>query len=537
MKLMNHEKVSDSVLEMELKIEADEFREAVSTVYKRTAKNYNVPGFRKGRAPRNLIEKMYGDDVFTVDAVNEIFPDVLNEAYKELNVEPVAQPNAEIVSSSRDEGVVLKIEVKIVPEIEIGDYTGLKADRIVDKVDDADVQREIENMREGMARILTREEGKAEDGDIVTIDYAGSVDGEEFVGGTDTGAKLTLGSGQFIPGFEEQVVGHETGDEFDVNVTFPESYQADELAGKDAVFAVKLDTIQYKELPELDDEFAKDVSEFDTLKELEDHTRENIQKELDNSSDVQMENKLVEQIVETIKGEIPEEMYENRTNEMLQEFNMQLQQQGFDLGTYLQYLGQDVEEFRAGFRKQAEKAVEMRLALQTVGRLEGFDVTEEELEKELEKIGKSYQMDAEQVRNMMPIDEIEKDILVNKALKHVVDNAKITEIAAEDVKEEADDKKDAEEEAEKKPAKKAEKKPAKKEAAKKEPAKKATKKPAKKEAAKKEPAKKAAAKKEPAKKTEKKPAKKATDKKEPAKKEAKPKAAKKDEKVDKKDEK
>lgn len=443
MKINKHEKTGANTYELEIMIEPEQFKQAVSAVYKKDAKRYNVPGFRKGHAPRNLIEKMYGADVFHYDAINEAFPEAYEAAVKELNLEPIARPEADVVSVAPEDGAVLKVTITVKPEIKIGKYKGLKATKTAEKAEEAQVDAEIARMQERNARMITRE-GAAENGDIAKIDYEGFVDGVPFEGGKDEGHSLTLGSGQFIPGFEEQVVGHKAGDEFDVKVTFPTEYHAEALAGKEAVFKVKLHEVQQKELPALDDEFAKDVSEYDTLDELKKSIRDNLQENLDKQAELETENKLVEQVVETIEGEIPEVMYENRIDELVQDFAYRLQQQGLELKTYLQYTGMDMKAFREGFKEQAAKQVKMRLALEAVVAAEALVASEEDISKEVERIAEQYKMEAEKVRSLMPMDEVAKDLAVNKAIDLIKSSASITE-----EKPAAKDKK-----AEKSPAKK-----------------------------------------------------------------------------------
>ena len=455
MKLNNTEKTATNEYQIEFSIEPEKVKDAVSSVYKKNAKKYNVPGFRKGKAPRNLIEKMYGEDVFVYDAVNEIFGDEYEAALKEADLDPVSRPEAELISASTTDGAVLKVKLTVKPELKLGKYTGLKATKTVQTADEARVDEEIDRMRQRNARLITRE-GAAEDGDIANIDYEGSVDGVPFDGGKGEGHKLTLGSGQFIEGFEEQVVGHKAGDEFDVNVTFPEQYHAENLVGKAAVFKTKVNEIQQKELPELDDEFAKDVSEYDTLEELKNSIREGMQKELDEQADLDVENQLVDQIVETIEGEIPEVMYENRMDEMVRDFAMRLQQQGMNLETYLQYTGGNAEDFRNGFRENAEKQVKIRLALETIVKLENLVATEEDINAEVDRIAERYQMEADQVKNLMPTEEIAKDLAVNKAIDLVKEKATIKEEKAKKETAEGEAKKPAKKPAAKKPAKKAE---------------------------------------------------------------------------------
>ncbi|MDL2324431.1 trigger factor [Ruminococcaceae bacterium OttesenSCG-928-A16] len=452
MKLNKHEKTGANTYELEIAIAPEQFKEAISAVYKREAKRYNVPGFRKGHAPRNLIEKMYGADIFHYDAINDVFPAAYEEAIKELELEPVARPEADVVSATVEDGAVLKVTVTVKPEIKIGKYKGLKATKTTEKVDEAKVDEEIARMQERNSRLITSDEA-AKDGDIATIDYEGSVDGVPFDGGKDEGHRLTLGSGQFIPGFEEQVVGHKAGEEFDVKVTFPKEYHAENLAGKDAVFKVKLHEVQQKELQELDDEFAKDVSEYDTFAELKKSIRDDMQKHQDEHAERDTENKLVEQVVETIEGEIPEVMYDNRVDELVQDFAFRLEQQGLNLQTYLQYTGMDMEAFREGFKEQAKKQVEMRLALEAIVKLEKLVATEEDIDKEVERIAEQYKMEADKVRSIMPMDEVAKDLAVNKAIDLIKESATITEEKPKAKKAEKAEKAPA-----KKPAKKQDKK-------------------------------------------------------------------------------
>ncbi len=436
MKLNETKKVDTNKHELEFIIEADTIKGAVSTVYKREAKKYNVPGFRKGKAPRNLIEKMYGSDVFLYDAVNEVFPDEYALALKEAGLEPVGQPEVDLVSASMADGAVLTAIVVVKPEMKLGKYEGLKATKFIEKAKDEDIDSEVEAMRQRNARMITRE-GAAESGDIANINYEGFVDEVPFDGGKDEGHDLTLGSNQFIPGFEDQVIGHSEGEEFDVKVTFPTEYHADNLAGKEAVFKVKINSIQQKELPELDDEFAKDVSEYDTLAELKDSIRKTKQDELDKQADLEVENALIDQVVEAMEGEIPEEMYENRIDEMARDFSFRLEQQGMNLPTYMQYTGMDEASFRDGFKESAEKQVKIRLALEAVVKAQEIVATEEDLEAEVNRIAEAYNMEKEQVEKLVPVEDVKKDLAVNKAIDHIKSSAKITEEEKkEEVKEE-----------------------------------------------------------------------------------------------------
>ena len=389
MSLVKCEKLEHSMVELEFSVSAEDFKAAVDKAAKREGKKYTVPGFRKGKAPRHLIEKMYGAEVFHYDAINDLFPAAYEAAAKEANVEPVSRPEADVVSSSLEEGVVLKVKVAVKPEITVKDYKGLKAVKTVQPVEESRVDGEIERMRQRNARIISRE-GKAEKGDTAKFDFEGFVDGVAFEGGKAENYTLELGSGQFIPGFEDQMIGHEAGEEFDVNVTFPEEYHAKELAGKEAVFKIKLHEVETKELPELDDEFAKDVSEYDTLDELKASIRKGMEEQADREAELNVENALVDQVIESMEGEIPQAMYDNRMDEMVNEYRYRLQQQGLQLEMYLQYLNQTMAQFRDSFKEQAEKQVKIRLALEAVAAAEGIVASDEDFDAEVKRIADQY---------------------------------------------------------------------------------------------------------------------------------------------------
>lgn len=426
MNLVKSERLEKSMHELQFSVDADVFKAAIDKAFKREGKKYNVPGFRKGHAPRAVIEKMYGADIFHYDAINDLFPEAYEAAVAAAGIEPVGRPEADVVSESLDEGVVLKVTVAVKPEIKVGGYTGLKATRKVNTVDDADVDAEITRMQERNGRIITRE-GKAENGDTVDMDFEGFVDGVAFEGGKAEHYSLVLGSGSFIPGFEDQLIGREAGEEFDVNVTFPEEYQAKELAGKPAVFKIKLHEVKTRELPALDDEFAKDVSEYDTLDELKASIRKGMEEQNAKQADLAVENDLVDQVIATIEGDIPEVMYENRMDEAVRDFEYRLAQQGLKLDMYLQYMGQTMETFRASFKEQAEKQVKIRLALEAVVAAEQIVATDEELEAELQRIADNYKMELEKVKELVNADEVKKDLAVNKAIDFIKDHAEITE--------------------------------------------------------------------------------------------------------------
>ena len=426
MNLVKSEKLEKSMHELQFSVDAEAFKAAIDKAFKREGKKYTVPGFRKGHAPRAVIEKMYGADIFHYDAINDLFPEAYEAAVEESAIEPVGRPEVDVVSESLEDGVVLKVVVAVKPEIKVGNYTGLKATKKVNTVDDADVEAELVRMQNRNGRIITRE-GKAENGDTVDMDFEGFVDGVAFEGGKAEHYSLVLGSGSFIPGFEDQLIGHEAGEEFDVNVTFPEEYQAKELAGKPAVFKIKLHEVKTKELPALDDEFAKDVSEYDTLDELKASIRKGMEEQNEKQAALAVENDLVDQVIATIEGDIPDAMYEARMDEAVRDFEYRLAQQGLKLDMYLQYMGQTLESFRASFKEQAEKQVKIRLALEAVAAAEQIVASDEDLENELQRIADSYKMELAKVKELVNADEVKKDLAVNKAIDFIRDHAEITE--------------------------------------------------------------------------------------------------------------
>ena len=452
MNFIKCEKLEKSMAELQFSIDAEAFKAAVADVFKKEGKKYPVQGFRKGKAPKALIEKMYGADVFTYDAINELFPAAYEEAVKAAGIEPVGRPEVSVDSASEAEGATLTVKVAVKPEVKIGAYNGLTVEKTVHTVSDEAVEAELKRVQERNARELTRE-GAAENGDIVDIDFEGFVDGVAFEGGKAEHYSLTLGSGSFIPGFEDQIVGHAAGEEFDVNVTFPEQYQAAELAGKPAVFKIKLHEVKYKELPALDDDFAKDVSEYDTLEELKDSIRKGIQTNHEKQADQKVENDLIDQVVGGMKAEIPDAMIESRIEELVQDFQYRISQQGLKLEQYLQYMGMTMEQFKEQFREQADKQVKMRLAMEAIVAKESIEATEEEFEAEIKRIADAYQMEADKVKSLVDAAAVKKDLAVNKAIDFVKEKANIVLGAAEE---------------EKKPAKKTTRKTTKKAAAKKD---------------------------------------------------------------------
>ena len=486
MSLKETKKVDTNRVQLEITVDGEAFREAIKEAYKKNGKKINVPGFRKGKAPLHIIETFYGAEVFFEDALNLLYNDLVEDAIKESGVRVINDKmDFDLVSISKEDGVDFKVTVTTYPEIELGEYKGLKAERTPVKVEAAEVNAELNAMAERNSRMVSVEDRAAQKGDTVVIDFEGFADGKAFDGGKAEGHSLELGSGQFIPGFEDQIIGHQNGEEFDVNVTFPEEYGAKELAGKDALFKVKLHEIKVKELPKLDDEFAKDVSEFDTLKDLKADLKKKALDRKKKAAEEAVENALVQQIVDGIKGEIPEAMFENRLNQSVEEFGYRLQSQGLNLDTYLKYTNSSLDDFKKSFRPQAEAQVKYRLALEKIVELEGIKATEKELEEQYEKMAKDYNMEVDRVKELVPAEEIEKDLAVGKAIDFVKENAVITETAPK-AEEKTEEKPAAKKTAAKKPAEKkttekktTEKKPAEKKPAAKKPA---AKKPAAKKA-------------------------------------------------------
>ena len=423
MSLLSKNQIEENHHELEASISAAELDAACEKVFNRRKKNIEIPGFRKGKAPRKTVEKLYGEAVFYEDAINDLYPSTVENAVKESELDVVTVVPGEVVSISKEDGAVIKFVCVTKPQVEIEDYKGLKAPKNVKEVTDEDVNGEIERMRERNARTISVEDRPAEMGDEVVFDFDGYVDGEAFDGGKAEKYHLTLGSNQFIPGFEEQLAGHNVGEEFDVNVTFPEDYHAENLKGKAAVFKIKLWEINKKELPEVDDEFVKDVSEFDTLDELKNNIRERQAEANEKYAENEFETALLEALVEKLKGNIPEEMIDARVDEQINEFNYRLQSQGMSLDLYMKFSGMDMDGLRAAYKEQAEKTVKTRLALEKIVELEGITVDDADLDAEYEKLSAAYGMDVDQIKPMIPVEDLKKDIAAEKALNLIKEAA------------------------------------------------------------------------------------------------------------------
>lgn len=422
MSLKNVTKPENTKAVIEFAVDAVTFEAAVNAVYNKKKADITLPGFRKGKAPRSLVEKMYGKGFLYEDAINDVLPGAYEEAVKESGLEIVGRPEFDI-SSIDDNGLVMTAAVYLKPEVEIADYKGITLTKKTVRVTEDEINADINTVRERNARNIDVTDRAAENGDIAVIDFEGFKDGVAFEGGKAEGHELKLGSGQFIPGFEEQIVGHNIGDEFDINVTFPAEYHAPDLAGAPVVFKIKLHEIKAVELPALDDEFAKDVSDFDTFAEYKADVKATIEKRKKDAADRETDDEIVDILVSKLQGEIPECMYESEVNEMLNQYDQRLKSQGLDLDTYMKYTGATIESLTADLRPDAEKRVKSRLALEKIAALEDIAATDEEVMEEITKIAKAYNMEADKVEALVSKDDIAADVRVSKAATLVKDNA------------------------------------------------------------------------------------------------------------------
>ena len=412
--------------ELTVEVDGETFERAVNTVYKKQVKNINIQGFRKGKAPRRIIEKMYGSEVFYEDAMQDCYPDALYEAAKEKDLKIVSVNSLEAVEAGKD-GFTFKTVIVVEPTLDIDGYKGFEIEKKSTEVTDELVDEEINKVRERNSRLVEVEGRAAKNGDTAVIDFEGFVDGEAFEGGKAEGYSLALGSGNFIPGFEEQIEGHEVGEEFTITVNFPEDYQAENLKGKEAQFKIKLHVLKEKELPEVDDDFVKDVSDKDTLDEYKEELKTEIEGRLKDEAQKDIDDQIATKLIDLAQGDIPEAMYENQVNEMMRDFEMRLRQQGMniDMKTYMQYMGMEESTVREMYREEAEKKVKLRLALQAIAAKENIEVTEADVEDEYSKMAEAYKMDVAQVKAAIPAESLTEDIKVQKALDIVKNSAVI----------------------------------------------------------------------------------------------------------------
>lgn len=422
--LKSANKTETNIYTLEVSVSGEDFNKAILQAYNKQKNKIQLPGFRKGKAPLKMIEKFYGEGVFYEDALDIVYPGVVGDAIKEAGIEPVAAPHDLDVTKIGKDGVEMTMKVTVKPEISIDNYKGIEADKGDASVCADDVKKELASMQERNARVVTVDDRKAKKNDIAVIDFEGFVDGVAFDGGKGENYELTLGSGQFIPGFEEQIIGHKTGDEFDVNVTFPTEYTP-ELAGKEAVFKVVLHEIKMKELPTLDDDFAKDVDdEVDTLAELKKKIKAELSDKKKEDVEKDFESAVLEKVVDLVEGEIPEVMYDNKLEDDVKDYENRLAQQGIPLDTYLQYMGMDRDKFKESMRDNAVKQVKLQLAVEKIAELEKIEATDEEAEAQLKEMADMYQLDVEQVKKWVNIEDVKKDVVGKKTVDFLVANAK-----------------------------------------------------------------------------------------------------------------
>ncbi len=420
------DKKEKNTVEFTITVSAEKFTQAVDEAFKKNVKKISIPGFRKGKAPRKLIEKTYGEGIFFEEAVDALLPDAYEAAVKEMGIDPVDMPKVEVAEIGKDKDLVIKGSVTVKPEVKLGDYKGLKLTDIVNTVSDEDVASELSRRQERNARQVAIEDRAVAKDDIANINFEGFVDGNAFPGGKGENYDLVIGSGSFIPGFEDQIIGKNIGDEFDVVVTFPEDYHAEELKGKEATFKTKVNSIMVKELPALDDEFAKDVSEFDTLDELKADIKAKLQESADARTKQEKENAAIDAVIETLEADIPDCMIDSRIESTIRENNARMAQQGISFEQYLGYMGTTVEDFKAQIRPNAELQVKGTLALEEIAKLENLEASSADVDEQLQKMADAYKMELSKVKEFMRDEDIEtlkSDIKITKAMEFLVENA------------------------------------------------------------------------------------------------------------------
>lgn len=421
------EKLEHNMAKLTIEVDAAEFKKAMTEAYKKQKKSFNIPGFRKGKVPQVYIEKLYGPEVFYEEAANIIIPKAYSEEIKDCDLDIVSRPEIDIEQIEKGKAFIFTAEVALKPEVTLGKYKGLEAPVEVEEVTDEEVSAELVKQQEENAREVSVEDRAIEDGDIALIDYSGSVDGVKFDGGTATDQTLVIGSGSFIDNFEEQLIGKNIGDEVEVNVTFPEEYHAPELAGKEAVFEVKINGIKVKELPAIDDEFAEEVSEFDTLEEYKADIRAKLVEQKEKAAKTEKENKVVDLVIEDATMDIPDAMIEDQTEQMAKEFAQNLSYQGLQLEQYFQLTGMTEDKFMEDLKPQAKKRIQSRLVLEAVVAAENIEASDEDLKAEIAKMAEMYQMEVEKLENIMGDAEkvqMKEDIAVQKAVDFLVAESK-----------------------------------------------------------------------------------------------------------------
>jgi trigger factor len=426
----NLKKLENSVATIELNIPKEKFEEGLNFSYKKNVGRFNVPGFRRGRAPRIIIERYYGEGVLYEDAIEHLFPDAYQEAIDSLKIEPIDSPSIDILQIGKGKDLIIEAVVPVMPDVELGQYKGIEVKKVEYNVKDEDVENRLEQMRQRNARVVPVEDRAAQMGDIVDISFEGFIDGKPFEGGKSDNYSLELGSKTFIPGFEEQIVGHNINEEFDVNVKFPEDYRVEELKGKDAVFKVKLLSIKYKELPELNDDFAKDVSEFDTLDELKEDIKRELKEQYDRSAEEEMKENAVKAVVANSKVDIPEVMIDRQIDISLRDLDYNLRYQGLDLDKYLEITGKSKDDLREEMHDDAALRVKTQLVVDKIGKVENITATDEEVENRLNEMARNYNVNVEDLKkelNESQINNIKDDIVYFKTIDFIFENSKIVD--------------------------------------------------------------------------------------------------------------
>ncbi|WP_138159504.1 trigger factor [Peptoniphilus catoniae] len=439
-------KKENNTVFFDIVLDAQDLKKAQDEVFIKNRKYFQVPGFRKGKVPRKIIENMYGKDVFMEDAINEILPSKYEETVDELKLEVVDQPNIDIKEANQGEDVTVEVSVDVKPEVKLGEYKGIEVEDVKYEVTDELIDKDLENQRQMNARRVNVDDRPAKEKDKVNIDFKGKIDGEEFEGGSAEKQDLELGSNTFIPGFEDQIIGHKVGEEFEIDVTFPEDYASEDLKGKDAKFEIKLNTISYDELPELDDEFIKDISDFDTVEEYRQDLKEKREKEFEHRERAEKENKILERIVEEMEVDVPQGMVNHQIDMQMQNFDQSLRAQGMSLEDYIKMIGSNVDAFRENLKDDALRQVKTSLAIEAVAKAEKIDATEEEVTAEIDRMVEEYFPDEEDKKAKMKEqmaaankEGIKENLLNRKALDFLVENAKFVE-AKEEKESEEDNK-------------------------------------------------------------------------------------------------
>jgi trigger factor len=423
------ENVEKNVVQLEIEVDAEKFEEGLQKSFKKNAGRFNIPGFRRGKAPRTMVEKFYGEQVLYEDAINAVCPDAYDQAVEENDLHPVDRPEIDIKQIGKGQTFIFTAKVTVKPEVELGEYKGVEVAKANALVTDEDVDKEIEKVLDKNSRLVTVEDRPVASGDTAIIDFEGFVDGVPFEGGKGEGYNLVIGSGTFIPGFEDQLIGVAAGEEKDVNVTFPEEYGSKELAGKPALFKVTVKEIKLKELPALDDEFAKDVSEFDTLEEYKADLRKKLVEKAEHKAHHENEDNVVEKVVENAAIDLPAVMVEKRVDDLVHDFEMRLRYQGMELNQYIEMMGMDMKIFREQFAKRAEQEVKTQLVIEKIGAVEGIVPSEEDTEAEIRKLAETYKQSEEDFKQHLRPDDIEyirSNLVARKTVDFLVENAKLS---------------------------------------------------------------------------------------------------------------